>query len=262
MVNDEEQHGLWPVFADVPTPRASVIRTRHPRRFNWTRPSSAESKELTKNLLHPSIRGDHRGRAHYWCEGGPVTVPRSRSTSRSAGESSQRQRRSRGCLPGVVPLVLKTPPESTVAEFCQHVDSCIRELLQHQRFPVHTLEGDGGLGGPRQASNRVAVNFIPGRLTLDLAGAPATATYTNHGPVGHFGLFFLGASDQLFLSTAGAGQPFANFEVSDLAERLQQVLMAMTAMSEGSSSVDGCCRWMCLTPVSMTGWMGGAIGRC
>jgi glycopeptidolipid biosynthesis protein len=134
-----------------------------------------------------------------------------------------------GMFAGVVPLVLKTPPESTVAEFCQHVDSRIRELLQHQRFPVHTLEGDGGLGGPRQASNRVAVNFIPGRLTLDLAGAPATATYTNHGPVGHFGLFFLGASDQLFLSTAGAGQPFANFEVSDLAERLQQVLMAMAA---------------------------------
>ena len=134
-----------------------------------------------------------------------------------------------GMFAGVVPLVLKTPPESTVAEFCQHVDSRIRELLQHQRFPVHTLEADGGLGGPRQASNRVAVNFIPGRLTLDLAGAPATATYTNHGPVGHFGLFFLGASDQLFLSTAGAGQPFANFEVSDLAERLQQLLRAMAA---------------------------------
>ena len=47
--------------------------------------------------------------------------------------------------------------------------------------------------------------------------------------MGHFGLFFLGASDQLFLSTAGAGQPFSNFEVSDLAERLQRVLMAMAA---------------------------------
>ncbi len=38
--------------------------------------------------------------------------------------------------------------------------------------------------GSRQASNRVAVNFIPSRLTLDLAGAPVTVSYTNHGPDG------------------------------------------------------------------------------
>ena len=111
-----------------------------------------------------------------------------------------------GMLAGVVPLVLQTSPESTVADFCQHVDTRIRELLQHQRFPVHVLEGEGSLRGPRQAANRVAVNFIPSRLTLNLGGAPATATYTNHGPVGHFGLFFLGASDQLFLSTASASR--------------------------------------------------------
>ncbi|ATO62726.2 non-ribosomal peptide synthetase [Mycobacterium avium subsp. hominissuis] len=127
-------------------------------------------------------------------------------------------------LAGVVPLVLSTAPESTVADFCKHVDKRIRELLTHQRFPVHTLEGDG----LRQAPNRVGINFIPSRLTLDLAGSPATASYTNHGPVGHFGLFFLGAGDQLFLSTAGPGQPFASFGVADLAGRLQQNLAAMT----------------------------------
>ncbi|WP_104183343.1 non-ribosomal peptide synthetase [Mycobacterium avium] len=127
-------------------------------------------------------------------------------------------------LAGVVPLVLRTAPESTVADFCKHVDKRIRELLAHQRFPVHTLEGDG----LRQAPNRVGINFIPSRLTLDLAGSPATASYTNHGPVGHFGLFFLGAGDQLFLSTAGPGQPFASFGVADLAGRLQQILAAMT----------------------------------
>ncbi|MCA2239162.1 amino acid adenylation domain-containing protein [Mycobacterium avium] len=127
-------------------------------------------------------------------------------------------------LAGVVPLVLSTAPESTVADFCKHVDKRIRELLAHQRFPVHTLEGDG----LRQAPNRVGINFIPSRLTLDLAGSPATASYTNHGPVGHFGLFFLGAGDQLFLSTAGPGQPFASFGVADLAGRLQQILAAMT----------------------------------
>ena len=134
-----------------------------------------------------------------------------------------------GMFAGVVPLVLKVSPGSTVADFCQHVDTRIREAVQHQRFPVHVLEGEGGLRGPRQAANRVVVNFVPSRLTLSLGGVPASATYTTLGPVGHFGLFFLGAGDQLFLSTAGAGEPFSNFDVSDLAGRLERVLVAMTA---------------------------------
>ena len=134
-----------------------------------------------------------------------------------------------GMLAGVVPLVLKASPESTVADFCQHVDTRLRELQHHQRFPVHALEGESGLRGPTQAANRVAVSFLPSRLTLDLGGAPATATYTNHGPVGHFGLFFQGAGDELFLSTAGAGQPFSNFDVPDLVGRLLRVVVAMTA---------------------------------
>lgn len=54
-----------------------------------------------------------------------------------------------GMMAGVVPLVLNAPPQSTVAEFCRHVDTRIRELLQHQRFPVHTLEDEEfGLQGP------------------------------------------------------------------------------------------------------------------
>lgn len=135
-----------------------------------------------------------------------------------------------GMMAGVVPLVLNAPPQSTVAEFCRHVDTRIRELLQHQRFPVHTLEDEEfGLRGPRHAGNRVAVNFIPARLTLDLAGAPATASYTNHGPMGHFGLFFIGASDQLVLSSSGDGEPFARFGVSNLAVRLQRLLSEMAA---------------------------------
>jgi glycopeptidolipid biosynthesis protein len=137
-----------------------------------------------------------------------------------------------GMLAGVVPLVLQTAPETTVADFCQHVDVQIRELLKHQRFPVHQLNGEGGVRSLRQAANRVGVNFIPSRLTLALGGAPATATYTNNGPANHFGLFFIGASDQLFLSTAGHGQPFSSFDVSYLAARLQQVLMEMTADPE------------------------------
>ncbi|OBF03805.1 non-ribosomal peptide synthetase [Mycobacterium sp. 852002-10029_SCH5224772] len=137
-----------------------------------------------------------------------------------------------GMLAGVVPLVLQTTPETTVAEFCQHVDVRIRELLKHQRFPVHRLIGEGDLLSRTQAANRVGINFIPSRLTLALGGAPATATYTNNGPADHFGLFFIGSSDQLFLSTAGHGQPFASFDVSYLAARLQQVLMEMTADPE------------------------------
>ncbi|HWS93644.1 MAG TPA: condensation domain-containing protein, partial [Mycobacterium sp.] len=134
-----------------------------------------------------------------------------------------------GMVAGVVPLVLKPAPESSVVDFCKHVDTRIREALKHQRFPVHLLEGEGDLRGPRQAANRVVLNFVPARLTLNLAGVRATATYTTFGPVGHFGLFFYGVGDEQLFSTAGAGQPFSSFDPSDLAERLQRVLLAMTA---------------------------------
>jgi glycopeptidolipid biosynthesis protein len=133
-----------------------------------------------------------------------------------------------GMLTGVVPLVLKTSPGATVADFCRDVDTRIRNILKHQRFPVRTLERDG-VPPDSDATNRIAVNFIPSRLTLDFGGAPATAGYTNLGPVRHFELVFLGSSDQLILSTAGAGQPFSSFEVSDLARRLEQLLAAMAA---------------------------------
>ena len=46
--------------------------------------------------------------------------------------------------------------------------------------------------------------------------------------MGGFGLIFSGVGDQLFLGTAGAGGPFSNFDVSDLAGRLERVLVAMT----------------------------------
>src|ERR1700757_687396 len=134
-----------------------------------------------------------------------------------------------GMVAGVVPLVLRAWPESLVADFCKHVDTRIREALKHQRFPVHILDGEGDLRGARQAANRVVLNFVPARLTLNLAGVPATATYTTFGPVGHFGLFFYGVGDEQLFSTAGAGQPFSSFDPSDLAGRLQQVLVAMTA---------------------------------
>ena len=134
-----------------------------------------------------------------------------------------------GMVAGVVPLVLQASPESSVADFCKHVDTRSREALKHQRFPVHVLEGGGDLRGPRRAANRVILNFVPARLTLNFADVAGTATYTTFGPVNHFGLFFLGAGDEQLFSTAGAGQPFSNFDPSNLAGRLQRVLMAMTA---------------------------------
>ena len=57
--------------------------------------------------------------------------------------------------------------------------------------------------------------------------------------MGAFGLIFSGAGDELFLSTSGAGGPFSNFDVSDLARRLERVLVAMTAdPARRLSSVD------------------------
>lgn len=47
--------------------------------------------------------------------------------------------------------------------------------------------------------------------------------------MGHFGLFFIGASDQLVLSSSGDGEPFARFGVPNLAVRLQRLLSEMAA---------------------------------
>jgi Condensation domain len=80
-----------------------------------------------------------------------------------------------GMVAGVVPLVLKTSPQSSVADFCKHVDSRIREALRHQRFPVQVLDGESNPRSPRQAANRVVVNHILGRLNLSFADTPGTA---------------------------------------------------------------------------------------
>ncbi|MFZ1174781.1 MAG: amino acid adenylation domain-containing protein, partial [Mycobacterium sp.] len=134
-----------------------------------------------------------------------------------------------GMVAGVVPLVMKVSPESTVADFCQHVDTRIREALQHQRFPVQALERKVRFRATGQPAQRVSVNFLPSVFTLDFGGVAASASFTNSGLVGGFGLFFSGLGDQLLFGTEGAGQPFSNFDVSDLAGRLTRVLVAMTA---------------------------------
>ncbi|WP_438502016.1 amino acid adenylation domain-containing protein [Mycobacterium avium] len=161
-----------------------------------------------------------------WCADGSDEVVLDFPVSRRVDPKSKTHP---GMLAGVVPLVLHAPATATFADFCRHVDQRSREALRHQQFPTRTLDGEGDFSGPRQAPNRVVVNFVPARLTLSLADVPATATYTSFGPVGHFGLFFLGFGDQQFLSTVGTGQPFADFDATDLAERLQRILAAMAA---------------------------------
>ena len=144
-----------------------------------------------------------------------------------------------GMITGVVPLVLKASPGSAVAGFCEHVDTRLREALQHQRFPVHVLENKARLRGSGQASNRIVVNYIPTAQRADFAGSAGSGTLTHSGLNNQFGLFFYRDDDQLFLSTAGAGQLFSDCDVRDLAERLERVLAAMTADPARSlSSVD------------------------
>ena len=134
-----------------------------------------------------------------------------------------------GMISGVVPLVLKASPGSAVADFCRHVDTRMREALQHQRFPLQAIEDKARFRGSGQASNRVVINFIPTTQLGHFAGAAASGTLTHAGLGDQFGLVFFRDGDQLFLSTPGAGQLFSNCDVYDLAERLERVLVAMAA---------------------------------
>ncbi|SON60449.1 Linear gramicidin synthase subunit D [Mycobacterium simulans] len=133
-----------------------------------------------------------------------------------------------GMIAGVVPLVLQASPGSTVAGFCEHVDSRLREALQHQRFPVQAWQRKARSGGSGRAPGRVTVNFMPSTITFAFAGAKASAVYTTLGYVGHFAMLFSRRADELFLSTAGAGQPFSNFDVSVLARGVERVLLELT----------------------------------
>jgi len=134
-----------------------------------------------------------------------------------------------GMFSGIVPLVLTVSPGATVTEFCRHVDTRVREALQHQRFPVQGLERKVHPRDPGQPSGRVDVNFIPSVFALDFGGATGSASYTSSGQVSGFGMFFSGIGDDLFLSTAGTGHQFSTLEVPELARRLEHVLAAMAA---------------------------------
>src|SRR5215218_5089564 len=134
-----------------------------------------------------------------------------------------------GMVSGVVPLLVNAMPGSAVADFCQHVDTRMREALQHQRFPVQAVEKKARIRGSGQASNRVIINFIPTTHLTHLAGAAVSGALTHAGFGDQFGFVFFRDDDQLFLSTVGAGQLFLGCDVRDLAKRLERVLAAMTA---------------------------------
>ncbi|MBZ4537736.1 amino acid adenylation domain-containing protein [Mycobacterium avium] len=141
-----------------------------------------------------------------------------------------------GMITGFVPLVLKASPGSSVASFCEHVDTRLGEALQHQRFPVHTIENKRR--GSTQTSNRVILNFIPTTNLANIAGARVSGTLTHTNLVDQLGLDFFSDHDRLFLGMqpgattggfGGAGQWLSDCDVHDVVGRLERVLVAMTA---------------------------------
>ncbi|WP_312029447.1 non-ribosomal peptide synthetase, partial [Mycolicibacterium sp. CBMA 334] len=133
-----------------------------------------------------------------------------------------------GMISGVVPLMLKTSPQSTVASFCEHVDRRIQEALRHQRFPLRAIEQRTRFQGNAQPSNRAAINFIPTTRLADFAGAAGSGNVTHTGLVDQFGLVFIRNDEELFLSTSGVGKLFAGCDARALADRFERVLMSMT----------------------------------
>ena len=165
------------------------------------------------------------------------------STSRSADAQVPRPRRFPGWLPELCRWCCGLRRGLSVADFCRHVDTRIREALQHQRFPVHILERKVHLRRPGQAADRVGVNFVPSTTILPFAEATAAASYTTVGRVDHVGLFFFNADGQLFLSTVGSGQPYTDFDASDSAQRLR----AGVGGDDRRSEHGRCRRWSCST---------------
>ncbi|MGV0875036.1 condensation domain-containing protein, partial [Mycolicibacterium sp. XJ879] len=134
-----------------------------------------------------------------------------------------------GMISGVVPLVLKVSAQTTVGDFCAHVDKQIQEALRHQRFPVRAIENKGRFDGIGQSSNRAVINFIPTTRLADFAGAAGSGTVTHTGLVDQFGLVIIRNDEELFLSTSGVGELFADCDARDLADRFECVLQSMTA---------------------------------
>ena len=158
---------------------------------------------------------------HGWCGDGQEVVLDFPVSRRVVPESKNLP----GMVAGVVPLALQVSPRSSVADFCVHVDTRIREALQHQRFPVQALERKSHLRDPGEVADRVVVDFLPSGFTAPFGGAEASASLIS-GFGRSFGLIFSGAGDELFLSTLGAAQSSSTLDVAGLARQLERVLAA------------------------------------
>ncbi|OMC21857.1 non-ribosomal peptide synthetase [Mycobacterium sp. SP-6446] len=168
-----------------------------------------------------------------WGAGGSEVVldfPVSRRTTRKSKTIP-------GMVAGIVPLVLRASPSSSVADLCDHVEARIREVLRHQRFPVQELLNSAAHRSAAATRDRVAVNLFPSTTIPPFGGAPASLVYTNFGRADRFGLFFIQDGDRLSLSTAGADPPSPDFEGPALATRLEKLLMAMTSDPGRLSSI-------------------------
>jgi len=125
---------------------ATAIRMGLLSRCRWIL-RSFPGRAAVPGVERAPINGDHRGlrarRSRWSAEGREVVLdfPVSR---RVVPESKTLP----GMVAGVVPLVLQLSPESAVSDFCAHVDTRIREALQHQRYPVQALERKSHLRGP------------------------------------------------------------------------------------------------------------------
>ncbi|BBZ76973.1 hypothetical protein MANY_23100 [Mycolicibacterium anyangense] len=203
-----------PNFSSAPVELdPAVLRRVQQLADRWNMPRSSVITAASAILMRP------------WCAEGSEVVLDFPVGRRVAPEAKTMP----GMVAGVVPLVLQVAAASTVAELCTHVDARIREALEHQRFPVQALGRKAHLRNSGQSAERVVVDFFPNAFALDFGGIDATATMTNSGFVGDFGLIFSGVGDELFLGTLGAGRLFCKFDAADLARRLERVLVAMIA---------------------------------
>ena len=201
-------------FSSAPVPvDPAVLRRVQQLSDLWNMPRSSVITAASAILMRP------------WCAEGSEIVLDFPVSRRVAPEAKTMP----GMVAGVVPLVLRINAGASVSDFCAHVDARIREALEHQRFPVQALGRKAHLRNSGASAERVVVDFFPNAFALDFGGIDATATMTNSGFVGDFGLIFSGVGDELFLGTLGAGRLFAKFGAADLAHRLERVLVAMAA---------------------------------
>ncbi|WCS19084.1 amino acid adenylation domain-containing protein [Mycobacterium marinum] len=142
-----------------------------------------------------------------------------------------------GLMVGTVPLTLTSTPGSSIAQFCRHTHARIEKAVQHQRFPVETLQNQDHRRMRAQANAGLAVNFIPSTATHPFGQAPATAICIAFGGVAGFGIYFQNNGHELLVSTQGTGDPASDFATTEvLAQRLEQILTAMIDDTDRSVS--------------------------